>query len=583
MSGDGDDFRIRPGKVRDGGSSNVRRSGKLAVQVKRASMRAGALRRGRGMRKGGTGTIGRGRRAALSARLHATNRRVIVKARVVRQSGMRYRAAPLARHIGYLQRDGVTRDGRDAAMFDSGSDEADIDGFAQRCDDDRHHFRFIVSPEDGGDMADLRSFTRELMDDVARDLDTRLDWIAIDHWNTDNPHIHILVRGVADDGRDLVIDRDYIRTGMRARAEERVTLELGQRSELDMANSLSREVEAERWTSLDRSLVEIGDRNGGIIDLRPSGTGVETPTRNLLIGRATKLQRLGLAEPEGPARWMLKADLEPVLRDLGIRGDIIKTMHRAMAGTGRSPDLSGFALHAEDATDPVIGKLVERGLHDELQGTAYAVIDGADGRTHHLRFADIDMTGDARPGAIVELRNWTDARGAQRLSLATRSDLALAAQVGARGATWLDRQLIARDPVATGAGFGSDIRAAMAARTEHLVAEGFASRRGQRVIFSDRLIETLRERELTNARSAIAARTGLASEPSVGGTSVSGTYRERVTLASGRFAVIDNGLGFQLVPWRPALEHHLGQHVSGSISRGGGIDWNLARTRGIGL
>src|SRR3546814_6563528 len=87
--------------------------------------------------------------------------------------------------------------------------------------EDRHHFRFIVSPEDAGDMADLRAFTRELMDDVARDLGTDLDWVAVDHWNTDNPHIHVLLRGKADDGTDLVIDRDYIREGMRGRAEER--------------------------------------------------------------------------------------------------------------------------------------------------------------------------------------------------------------------------------------------------------------------------------------------------------------------------------------------------------------------------
>ena len=100
----------------------------------------------------------------------------------------------------------------------------------------------------------------------------------------------------------------------------------------------------------------------------------------------------------------------------------------------------------------MLGKLVERGLHDELQGSAYAIVDGTDGRTHHLRFADIDMTGDARPGAIVELRAWEDAKGRRRLSLATRSDLSLEAQVTAPGATWLDRQLVAREPVPTAGG-----------------------------------------------------------------------------------------------------------------------------------
>jgi type IV secretory pathway VirD2 relaxase len=73
----------------------------------------------------------------------------VIKARIVRHHGARFRAAPLARHIAYLERDGVTRDGRDASLFDARSDQADGNAFATRCGDDRHHFRFIVSPEDG--------------------------------------------------------------------------------------------------------------------------------------------------------------------------------------------------------------------------------------------------------------------------------------------------------------------------------------------------------------------------------------------------------------------------------------------------
>src|SRR3546814_2004390 len=112
------------------------------------------------------------------------SRRVVIKARVVRHKGARFRAAPLARHVAYLKRDGVTRDHRDADLFDARSDHADGDAFAARCEEDRHHFRFIVSPEDAGDMAVLRALTRELMDDVARDLGTDLDWVAVDRKST---------------------------------------------------------------------------------------------------------------------------------------------------------------------------------------------------------------------------------------------------------------------------------------------------------------------------------------------------------------------------------------------------------------
>ena len=368
-----------------------------------------------------------------------------MKARVVRHHGARFRSAPLSKHITYLKREGVTRDGAEARMFDATSDTVDECAFAERCKDDRHHFRFIISPEDAAELGDLRTFTRELMTDVARDLGTKLDWIAVDHWNTDNPHIHVLIRGRAEDGQDLVISRDYISRGFRDRAAERVTLELGPRSEREIRSALEREVEAERWTSLDRALRVAADEGAGVADLRPSASGEDPELRRLMVGRAAKLERLGLAEQIAPGCWTLKPGIEDKLRDLSIRSDIIKTMHRAMSGVDREPDVSGFALHGDEPVDTVLGRLVERGLHDELKGSAYAIVEGIDGRTHHIRFTDIEMTGDAAPGAIVEARTYDDAQGSKRLSLATRSDLSIEAQVTAQGATWIDRQLVARD------------------------------------------------------------------------------------------------------------------------------------------
>ena len=402
-------------------------------------------------------------------------------------------------------------------MFDAASDVADAKAFAERCEDDRHHFRFTVSPEDATQMADLHTFTRELMTDAERDLATKLDWIAVDHWNTDNPHIHVLVRGRADDGKDLIISRDYISHGFRQRAAERVTLELGPRSEQEIRSGLEREVEAERWTSLDRSLRDIADEGAGVVDLRPGGPGEDPELRRLLLGRAGKLERLGLAEPIGPAHWSLKPGLEPALRELGIRGDIIKTMHRAMTGAGREPDVSGFALHGDNPADPVLGRLVGRGLYDEMKGTAYAIVEGVDGRTHHLRFSDLDMTGDAKPGAIVEARSYEDAKGRKRLSLATRSDLSIEAQVTASGATWIDRQLLAREPATSGGGFGAEVRNAMDRRADHLIEEGLARRQGQRIIFARDLLNTLRRRELDDAVAKLAPETGLAHHPSADG------------------------------------------------------------------
>jgi type IV secretory pathway VirD2 relaxase len=584
MSARDDEINLRPGRIKHG-NQGAKRPKSFVGQVMRAARKAGHTGKdfGHGSGTKSRSTFGRGRSAALLLASRSPGRRVVVMARIVRHQGKRFRSAPLSKHVAYLKREGVTRDGADAKMFDSTSESADTKAFAERCEDDRHHFRFTVSPEDASEMADLRTFTRELMADGERDLGTRLDWVAVDHWNTDNPHVHLLVRGRADDGQDLVISRDYISRGFRARAEERVTLELGPRSEQEIRFALENEVGAERWTSLDSVLRSAADEGAGVADLRPGIPDSDPELRKLMVGRAAKLERLGLAEQVAPGCWTLKPGIEGTLRDLSVRGDIIKTMHRAITGAGRAPDLTGFALHGDQAADPVQGRLVARGLHDELKGTAYAVIDGVDGRTHHLIFSDLDVTGDARPGAVVEVRAYEDGQGRKRSSLATRSDLNIEAQVTAPGATWIDRQLLAKEVALSGNGFGAEVRQAMDRRIEHLADEGFARRQGQRVIIVRDLLSTLRKRDLSAAGVRFSAETGLVYRPSAEGENIAGIYRQRVSLSSGRFAMIDDGLGFQLVPWRPALEQQIGRQVSGVMLPSGGVDWSFSRKRGLGL
>lgn len=522
----------------------------------------------------------------LTGRQARYSRRVIVKARIVRHRGTRFRSAPLARHIAYLERDGVTRDGSDGAMFDARGDAADAERFAGRCEADRHHFRFMVSPEDAAELADIRTFTRELMADMARDCGTTLDWVAIDHWNTASPHVHILVRGVADDGRDLVIDRSYITHGLRGRAQERVTLELGPRSERDIDAALRREIGAERWTGLDQRLRHIGGPDG-LLDLRPDAAASGTRDRSCLIARAGMLERLGLAESAGPAMWHLSPRAETTLRELGERGDIIRTMHQAMAAQDRELAADRMVLGAPqaDATGSraIEGRLIARGLHDELTGEAFAIIDATDGRTHYLRFPDIERTGDAAPGAIVALGRWTDRSGRAQEGLLVRSDLSLDQQIGARGATWLDRRMLAPAQTAAGGGFGAELEAAIGRRRDWLVEQGYATRQGQRVLFSRNLLDRLRADEIAQAAGAIAERLGTRARPATEGETVSGIYRERIALASGRYVVIEDGRGFQLVPWRQDLDRHLGEAVSGRINGRGGVDWSLGRKRGPAL
>jgi hypothetical protein len=181
------------------------------------------------------------------------------------------------------------------------------------------------------------------------------------------------------------------------------------------------------------------------------------------------------------------------------------------------------------------------------------------------------------------MRAYEVGQGRKRSSLATRSDLTIEAQVAAPGATWIDRQLLAKEATLSGSGFGAEVRGAMDRRIEHLAGEGLARRQGQRVIFARDLLDTLRKRDLSAAAAKLFTETGLVYRPPVEGEHVAGVYRQRLTLSSGRFAMIDNGLGFQLVPWRPALEQRLGQQVSGVSAPGGNVDWSFGRKRGLGL
>ena len=490
------------------------------------------------------------------------------------------RSSP-ATHLKYLQRDGVTRDGENGKLFGSERREVDADLFAERCQDDRHHFRFIVAPEDALEMADLKSFTGELMEQMENDLGTRLDWAAVDHWNTEHPHIHIIVRGIGDDGHDLVISRDYIKSGMRDRVSHLITRELGPRTEIDINRALERQVEAERWTDIDRDLARSVQRDG-FVDMVPEAGKQPGISHALKIGRLRKLEHLGAASQIAPGQWTLSADAEPFLRELGSRGDIIKRMHDVLAERGIDRSASTYVLTHEPG-QAIVGKLVDRGLDDELSGSAYAIVDGIDGRTHHISFTDIEATGDGTSGAIVELRQYKDRKGRSRTALAVRSDMDLHSQITAPGATWLDRRNLDTRPSDLGGGFGTEVSKAMEDRAGHLIDEGLARRQGQRIIFARGLLNTLKARELDTAAQQFSKEVGLPYRPSKPGEYVAGTVRQRLTLASGRFAMIDNGLAFSLVPWTPSLDKQLGKHISGVMRGDGGVDWSLGRGRDLGI
>lgn len=704
---DDSNFRIRPGRSRAKGTRV--RSGDLSFisQVKIAVRKAGGdpnradFGAGSGSRRNGEGSgrfNARGRGVKVMASIprdggswqrdsagRFRSRRVVVKARVVKLAGkgsgargqkMRGGASSgaVAAHLNYLERDGVTRDGEKGRAYSALEDQADSKVFIERGRNDRHQFRFIVAPEDSVEMGDLRGFTRDLMRKMEADLGTNLDWIAVDHHNTGHPHTHVIVRGVLDNGRILNVAGDYIAHGVRHRAQELVTLELGPQTEIELRHKLANEVGAERWTRLDKMLAaEQSER--GVVDLRP-GEGASYLVRDnqaALIGRVRTLERYGLASEIEPGRWQVKDRAETVMKELGERNDIIKTMHRALADHGLADERgpTQYVRHGSGITEPIVGRVLDKGLSgDEMSDRLHLVIDGVDGRTHYVETSDTARLDEVKRGHIVALdpspavpqpraadinirdiaeRNGGIYRPSEHLetarpkiervngdphafvrshvrrlealrraghvervhadewkiptdlvergiaydspdrgkdfSVRILSGLSLDNQAGSDGATWLDRELASPNRTALAeSGFGREVSDAMERRRQSLVDQGFATRLDDgRIRAPKDLIARLEAAEVTRVGKAMAAERGLSYTPSQSGEYVTGRLAGVATLASGRFAMMEDGLGFQLVPWQSVLEKQIGKHISGVMRDTGGIEWTFGRKRGLGL
>ena len=396
-----DDFEPRLGRAKSRGGKQHRKF-LHAVLAATNLARGGAATVGR--RRGFTGSrIGRGAGVGrvLSARDRFAafrQRRVIIKSRIVRLAGKGMNGARA--HLRYIERDGTTREGNRGRLYNADSDKIDGKPFLDRQAGDRHQFRFIVSPEDGAEYEDLKPLTRRLMARMEEDLDTKLDWVAVDHFNTGHPHAHIIVRGKDERGRDLIIARDYISHGMRERACELVDLDLGPRSDAAIEQRLRAEIAQERLTSIDRALVRDADASGVV-----SGIGRDPFDHALRIGRLKTLERLGLATAEGRMRWRLAPDLVDTLRRMGERGDIIRTMQRTLGKRGLAPPAAEQTIFdpASPHARPLIGRVVARGLSDEIKDRHYLIVEATDGRTHYIDIGRGENVEHLRDGAIVRI------------------------------------------------------------------------------------------------------------------------------------------------------------------------------------
>lgn len=327
------------------------------------------------------------------------SRRVIVKVHVAKMGGQGYAVQKL--HVDYIQRDSAAREGDRGTLFSRDEIFADSDDFLERGKDDRHQFRIIVSPEDGKELGDLRTFTRNVMSQMERDLDTKLDWVAANHYDTANPHSHIVVRGVRDDGKDLFIPRQYISHGMREAVQHIATLELGPVSQIDVAMKIAAQVKQDRFTSIDRDL--LAKAKNQIVDLSKLPMDATDWSQRFQKWRVKYLSSMGLAEKVGFGKWRLDDQFERTLRRMGERGDILKAYHRVMSASKLERTLDNEPIYdtASISAQPITGRVINKGVLDDVNDRSYVVLDTLYGEAIFVETGHEANIADIKAGMIV--------------------------------------------------------------------------------------------------------------------------------------------------------------------------------------
>src|SRR5438445_8675229 len=335
----------------------------------------------RGYRKKMSGTYSRSGRAPLSQRC------------AVRVTYSRNKNAGQWRaHGHYLARERATeKSEKNAAGFSRSEKSVDIpqrlDGW-QKAGDERL-FKIIVSPE-FGDRIDLENQTRELMARMERDLKTELEWVAVIHYNTEHPHAHIALRGVDERGQPLRLPREYVKSGIRSRAEDLLTKELGHRTIDDAIEAQRREVDQLRFTSLDRVIQRQNPAQADyfIVRCEPeqsragSFSGIQ---QQHLAARLSKLEHMELAEHLGECIWRVRGDFAEVLRMIERTKDRQRVLaaHGALLSDERLP----FAVTSFRDITRLQGRVVAHG-QEEYSDHIYLIVEGVDGKVHFLYQTD---------------------------------------------------------------------------------------------------------------------------------------------------------------------------------------------------
>jgi len=378
---------------------------------------------------------------------HPLEQRVIIKGRVVKNKD---KGKNIKSHLRYINREGVGIEGEDAVLFNNEENigEQESEAWVKQCADDRHHFRFIISPENASHL-DLNHYTKMLMERFSHDVNSKLQWLAVAHYDTDNPHVHLMVRGVDERGQDLIISRDYMAFGFRAAAQKIATQELGYRTSLDIELQFKSELTKDYFTRLDAQLIQLQTTSPyQFIDVRkpaPLGYEIAQRIRKHRYERLIHLEKLSLATELRPGIWQVDSELQAKLKALALQKDIIKTLHAHM--------IKGFHLEALTIFDvqkplpqPLLGIVIDKGLSDELYERKYVVVAAENNKTYYIHLATSSELQHKRckPGSIISFCADANNTGLHQpvVKLNLLSYHSLAEQIHAMGPNWLDEKLI---------------------------------------------------------------------------------------------------------------------------------------------
>lgn len=285
-------------------------------------------------------------------------------------------------HARYLTQDAKGLAGEPVKVFSETREDVALEPLVQRWagDGDPRLFKLVLSPERHADL-DLKRMTRALMAQMSEDMGCELNWAAAIHTDTDTPHVHVVLRGVDEQGKAFRIAPDYASRGLRVRLSNWLTSELGLKSEREMVEQLDVQVEAQRLTNLDKTLLRMAREDLSIVFKAPKRRDPLVLKRQDQLKRRLRfLQGMGLAGKDMLGDWKLEPHMTRMLKAYGASYSITHAKSRGLAWVSdENAPLVSTRLYPGTF---VAGKVLSVGV-DEAVDRVYALVEGVDGRIHY--------------------------------------------------------------------------------------------------------------------------------------------------------------------------------------------------------